>query len=136
MAPSPLSALFLCAGLFLVLFRPLAGARGGRDAPRQGFDLPAGVADETLKLFAAQAGCEIVFQPSAVAGVKTNAIRGEYSQQEALDRLLSGTGLIGSRDEKTGILAVYRAGPGPAKAQNQRSSANARDAEEQKKNIT
>jgi iron complex outermembrane receptor protein len=136
MVPFPLSALFLGAGLFLILFQPAAGAGGSRDGPRQSFDLPAGVADETLKLFAAQAGCEIVFQPSAVAGVKTNAIRGEYSQQEALNRLLSGTGLIGSRDEKTGILAVYRAGPGSAKARNQPSSAKLREAEEQKKNIT
>ena len=133
MALSPLSALFLCAGLFLALCRPAAGAG---EAPKRSFDLPAGVAGETLKHFAAQAGCEIVFQPSAVAGVKTNAVHGLYTQQEALDRLLAGTGLIGSRDEKTGVLAVFRAGPDPAKGQNGRPSAALRDLEGQKKNKT
>lgn len=72
------------------------------------FDVPAGDAAQTLKQFAAQAAREIVFAPSAVAGAKTNAVKGELTPREALDQMLVESGLVATQDAKTGAFAVRR----------------------------
>lgn len=75
------------------------------------FDIPAGDAAQTLKQFAAQAGREIVFAPSQVGGVKTPGVSGELTRQQALDALLSGTGLVATIDSKSGAVSVRRETP-------------------------
>lgn len=72
------------------------------------FNLPAGDAAQTLKQFAAQAGREIVFSPSAVATVKTNEVKGDLAPKQALDALLADTGLAATQDAKTGAFAVRK----------------------------
>lgn len=72
------------------------------------FDVPAGEAAQTLKQFAAQAQREIVFAPDQVNGKTTNAVRGEYIAQEALDIMLADTGLVATQDRQTGAFAVRR----------------------------
>jgi len=72
------------------------------------FNVPAGEAAQTLKQFAAQAGREIVFAPATVAAVKTPALQGDLTVQQALDSLLAGTGLAATADAKTGAIAVRR----------------------------
>lgn len=81
------------------------------------FDVPAGEAAQTLKQFAAQAGREIVFAPAAVAGKKTNAVKGELTPREALDLMLSDSGLVATQDAKTGAFAVRRDAKPPAPAE-------------------
>ncbi len=92
----------------------LASTLAAAEAVRA-FDLPAGDAAQTLKQFAAQAGREIVFAPATVAGVKTPAVRGDFTAQQALDALLAGSGLTASADAKTGAIAVRREMPVEAK---------------------
>ena len=93
---------------------------GAADTPRRhSFDVAAGPAVETLHRFASQAGCELVFGSQGVDTVPTQAVRGEYTPREALDRMLAGTGLIATQDAKTGAFAVGRSvsppkAPGPA----------------------
>ncbi len=78
------------------------------EGARRKFDLPAGVAEDTLRLFAQQAGGQFVFSSEKVAGVKTRSVRGQFTKQEALDRMLAGTGLRAVRDEATGAFTVDR----------------------------
>lgn len=73
------------------------------------FDLPAEAATEALRKFSAQSGAEVVFAADAPAGIRTNAVRGEFSPAEAIDRLLAGTGLKATRDEASGAFMVNRA---------------------------
>lgn len=93
----------LAVGLYLAF--PLSAAEPPQRLP---FDVAAGEAGKTLKLFARQAQREIIFPVRSVSGVMTNTVQGEYTVREALDRLLEGTGLVAIEDEKTGALVVER----------------------------
>lgn len=101
--------------IFALAFAALiaAPAARGKDTART-FDIPAGYAEETLRLFAGQAGTEFVFSAGKVKGVRTNAVKGEYPPHEALDRLLSGTALHAVQDAPTGALTVDRDPPASA----------------------
>lgn len=97
----------LVAGFLLL---GLVGLTAAAESPRA-FDLPGGPAEETLKLFAKQAGREIVFAGAAVAQVKTNPVTGELPPREALSALLANTGLVATEDSKSGAFAVRREAP-------------------------
>lgn len=73
------------------------------------FDVPAGDAAQTLKQFALQARCEIVFSPATVGGVTTNPVKGELAPAKALENMLADTGLVATQDAKSGAFAVRRA---------------------------
>ncbi len=73
---------------------------------RKGFDISAGPAEQSLKTFSTQSGTDVLFATKTVGKVFTNAVRGDYTVQEAVDQLLANTGLVVSRDEKTGALTV------------------------------
>ena len=75
---------------------------------KRSFDLPAGRAAQTLKQFAAQAGREIVFSTEVIGDVRTPAVRGELTPNDALLALLAGTGLIAGQDSRTGAIAVRK----------------------------
>jgi len=77
------------------------------EKPLQHFAISSGRATQTLKQFAAQAGCEIVFSPEVSGEIRTRAVRGEYSAKAALSQMLEGTGLIANQDS-TGAFAVRR----------------------------
>ncbi len=72
------------------------------------FDVPAGEAISTLKRVAQQAGMEIVFPAKLVRGVKTNAVKGDYTPAEAFNRLTADTVLAVVRDKQSGALIVQR----------------------------
>jgi iron complex outermembrane receptor protein len=81
------------------------------------FDLPADVAEVSLKRFGEQSGRGVVFVPAHVKGVKTNAVKGEWTPAEALEQMLVGTHLVATRDAKSGAFAVrYEALPGPPRS--------------------
>lgn len=95
----------LIGACLLLVLVPLVAA----EAVRVAFDLPAGDAAQTLKQFAQQAKREILFPVQPVGGVRTNAVTGELTVGEALDRLLAGTELSAVEDAKTGAIVVKRA---------------------------
>jgi iron complex outermembrane receptor protein len=96
--------------LLLILGGALASLHAAEPAPPQ-FDLPAGDAADTLKLFGAQAKREIMFPAAAVAGVKTNPVKGPHTARDALDRMVADTGLTVAEDAQTGALMIFRAAP-------------------------
>jgi iron complex outermembrane receptor protein len=104
-APPPLGRSFL----LLVISAVFAGASAFAAAPaRVRFDIPAGDARPMLRQFATQAGTEIVFVVESVDGIRTNAVRGEFTPDDAAARLLVGTNLQLVKDAKTGAFAVVR----------------------------
>ena len=99
------------------LFATLALAwAAAADPPKTRFRLPEGDAAVTLRQFSQQARTPIVYPVDAVSGVKTNAVHGDFTAREALDRMVAGTGLIASQDAGTGALTVGRAARPPAPA--------------------
>ncbi|PAW70637.1 MAG: hypothetical protein B9S35_14865 [Opitutia bacterium Tous-C5TDCM] len=78
------------------------------DAAVKPFDVPSGAASRTLKLFAQQSGREIVFSAESIGGTTTNAVRGELTAGDALDRMTAGTGLTVGVDEKSGLFSVRK----------------------------
>lgn len=99
----------LCCFAIAAALLPLSAAVDAR----KNFDVPAGIAKDTLKTFAKQAGREIVFSAEAIGAVPTRAVKGEFAPPEALDQMLADTGLVATQDERTGAFAVRKGGPGP-----------------------
>src|SRR6185369_1143881 len=59
---------------------------------KKNFDLPAGDASATLKVFSEQSGEQIIYPVELVRGQQTNAVHGELTAREALDAMLAKTG--------------------------------------------
>ena len=106
------TALFPRLALAAVLSLGLTLIATAAEAGRKPYNLAAGDAAATLKQFSAQSGEQIVYPVAALAGAKTNAVSGDLTAREALDRMVAGTALVVVQDESTGALAVKRvAGP-------------------------
>lgn len=89
---------------------------------KKSYDIPAGVAEQTLKTFSAQSGLEVLFATKTAGKTGTNAVKGEFTAAEAIARLLEGTGLAATADARSGAFTVTsdpnggRAAPSPASA--------------------
>jgi iron complex outermembrane recepter protein len=99
------------------------------------FDLPAEPMDKALRDIAIQVNCNISYDPEVVAGLQAPAIKGEFTRESVLAKILSGTRLMAvtinentmqvvekpvatSRDvaqgDKHGIVRLASAGPEPS----------------------
>ncbi|MDB6170058.1 MAG: hypothetical protein JWM88_2922 [Verrucomicrobia bacterium] len=78
------------------------------DQTLKSFDLPADAAERSLRLFSAQSGVQVIFPTDTVRGVTTQSVKGDMTAREALDRMLAGTVLVGTQNEKTGLLTIRR----------------------------
>ena len=90
----------------LLLF---AGALFAAAPEKKSFDLPADAADAALRKFSTQAKCEVIFAADTLGGVKTKAVRGEFTPEEAVAQLLDGTGLKATQDTASGAFMINRA---------------------------
>ncbi|MDR3506383.1 MAG: TonB-dependent receptor [Caulobacteraceae bacterium] len=92
-------------------------AADARAAPRAvaHFNIPAEPLSSALNQLAVQSNHEILFSPALTAGRPSDGLRGDYSVEEALGRLLAGTGLV-FHLQGTSILieAARRAAPSPS----------------------
>src|SRR5215210_3855251 len=80
--------LLFCGCAWLV-----ALAASGAETAKRSFDLPSDAADKSLRKFSLQSGFEVLFATQVTAKVQANAVQGELTPQEAVSRLLAGTGL-------------------------------------------
>src|SRR5262245_54844762 len=105
--PTPDRSCFWRALACLLTF--VSGALTGfaESAARRAFDVPAQRAESALKLFSDQSGQGLIMNPKSVGDIRTNAVKGEFTPQEALEKLLAGTGLIATRDEKSAAYLVH-----------------------------
>lgn len=106
---SPLYAFKAIVALLLTFFVvPILGY--AEESGVRAFDVPAGSAAKTLRLFAEQSGQQVVFMEDSVKDENTKAIKGKFIARKALDLMLSGTNLIAEQD-KSDALAVRRVQP-------------------------
>jgi iron complex outermembrane receptor protein len=85
-----------------------SAATTAAEAEKRTFNLPRGDAALTLKQFAAAAGTPIIYLVDRVRGATTNAVRGELTPREALERMLVNSGLEAAQDGTTGAFVVSR----------------------------
>jgi iron complex outermembrane receptor protein len=75
---------------------------------KQDFNIAAGDAKAALKQFSAQTSEQLLASDEAISGVKTNAVKGRMTSQEALDVMLTNTGLRADFDAATRSFAVRK----------------------------
>lgn len=85
--------------------RPVGFARDD-SAMKMAFDLPADDAERSLKRFSERSGLEVLYVSEVAANVRTNAIKGDYTPREAIDRMLAGTKLAAKQAEKDGAMTI------------------------------
>lgn len=73
----------------------------------QSFDIPAGSLRDGLNAFATHSDRQILFSGDMVEGLRTNGLRGPYRADDALNRLLSGSGLTWV-ETRPGVIAIRR----------------------------
>lgn len=71
------------------------------------YDIPAGSLQTALNRFGREAGILLAFTPEQTANLTTTGLRGQYTVQGGLDKLLEGTGL-GAVHENGSYLLVRR----------------------------
>ena len=69
------------------------------------FDIPGGDLQAALKAYSVQSGVPVVVSDATIKGVRTKGLKGELPAEEALSRILKGTGFKPSRDP-SGVIAI------------------------------
>ena len=81
------------------------GAAQAEGTDTQHFNIQPDSMGEALTLFAMETNSQILFSPSVVENKTSSGLKGEYTQQQALDTLLAGTDLTAEKnDEKTFLI--------------------------------
>ncbi|KQW29865.1 MULTISPECIES: TonB-dependent siderophore receptor [Pseudomonas] len=105
------AALFSTAlGVSVVPMFALA-AQSGVTASRQSYNIAPGQLSDVLNQFARQAGITLASTPAQTSGVQSPGLKGEYSPDQALSQLLSGSGLVAvSQDGSSYVLQTQTTG--------------------------
>ncbi|MGB3320906.1 MAG: TonB-dependent receptor [Sphingopyxis granuli] len=91
-----LAAAALSGASLAALALPLSPAIA-QTAERKPFDIPAQDAARALEQFGRQSGRSVMFDPARLTGARSRAVQGQLTPEEALDRLLTGTGFSARR---------------------------------------
>ncbi len=87
----------------------------GAEEQKLAFNVPAGAVETALKAFSEQSGRQVLTQTHLVKGLRTPAIKGEFTPREAIDMMLANTGLSARLEPSSGAFAIVRSAPeGPA----------------------
>jgi outer membrane receptor protein involved in Fe transport len=97
---------FLRTLLILCSVTGLGIRAGETETAKRTFNIAAGPAETALRTFAIQSQRELLYSTHVAHAVRTNAVQGEFTAEEALDRLLAGTVLVLSRMD--GVLRITR----------------------------
>ncbi|MCF7688015.1 MAG: TonB-dependent receptor [Cephaloticoccus sp.] len=108
-----MTTLFKSVGCRLVftavfLLGLLTSAQAADEGTTKSYDLPAADATTAFQSFTEQSGHELIYPATVVAGVKTQAVKGEFTALEALNHMLAGTELVAVQDKESGAFAVNR----------------------------
>lgn len=109
----------LLAGAAAISFATQAAAQA---ETRHRYDIPAQDATSALQAYAKQSGKQVLFSYDAVKGRRSPALQGEYGDEEALAKLLAGTGLVVTSSDGT-IITLAPAGSGPSTGEFEAASA-------------
>lgn len=94
-----LSYLMASAAMCVALGTPVAQA--------EVFSIPKGDLKDALDRYIAQTGTPLLYVSNNVHGVSTSGVKGNVGTDEALTRILSGTGFVVHRDA-SGVVAIVR----------------------------
>ena len=83
-----------------------------KGAPARAYHIGAQALGTALQEFAAQAGLQLMFSESDVAGMQTSGLQGSFSVSQALQQLLAGSGLV-FEFPKADAVIVRRPGNAP-----------------------
>ncbi|HEY4125783.1 MAG TPA: TonB-dependent receptor, partial [Rhizomicrobium sp.] len=86
----------------------LASAAFAAPAMADGIDVPAGGLKEALNAYAHQTGVHVFYAESIVKGAQTKGVKGDLPADQALSRILAGTGLMPHQD--AGVVEIIRGG--------------------------
>lgn len=88
-------SLLTLLGLLAVLLSVIAAPTRADDPEPKGgyYQIESGDAPQTLQQFSSQSGTQVLFDYQVLRDFKTKAIKGAYAPNEALTRMLLGTGL-------------------------------------------
>jgi iron complex outermembrane recepter protein len=86
-----------------------AGTARPADLPGRAFhfDIPAGALSQALRTFGQMAGEQIIFTDDLVAGLKSEGLKGDFTADAALRRLLDSAGLSAERNA-AGVIMIRR----------------------------
>lgn len=87
------TATHLLEGVAAAALLTCASTVRAQTAPRLDLDIPAQDLGESLKALALQSGRTVLADSTLVAGLQSPALRGRYTLEQALHRLLQGSGL-------------------------------------------
>ena len=79
----------------------------GTSAIAGSFSIPGGTLSAALEAYSAQSGVQVAISSDALEGARSNGVSGEMSPEQALSRILSGTGFTTRRVGNS--IAVVRA---------------------------
>jgi len=110
-------------GRVVVLASLLAILAAGVARPADGtgrtyhFDIPAGALSQALRSFGQTAGEQIIFTEDLVSGVNTEGLKGDFTSEGALHRLLDNVGLSAERNA-AGVIMIRRRAPARTSTRN------------------
>lgn len=109
-ALSTTSHVLMAGSLALAMLVATAPAQAQQPATSQSvaYDIPAGPLDQSLNLFAARSRILLVVDPALTRGKRGPALQGSYSNERALELLLSGSGLEAERRADGGVVIRAR----------------------------
>ena len=99
--------------LLLSLACSAALAAQAQEAPSQRLDIPAGSLSGALDALSRQSGTQVVYPADQLRGVNTGGVQGTLTPDQALDRLLQGSGFTAKRGSTGAVVIVRNAAPAP-----------------------
>lgn len=115
-SPAPLALAILCAAIHSAIFQPslaLAADSAGTpsDQATRFFDIPAQPLTTALSTFARQANLQLGLQAGLVDGLQSQAVRGNFTQEQALQRLLGNAPVNWKIDSQRSLILSRRDAP-------------------------
>lgn len=94
MRPNIISIAGSCLAIAAAVYSVPAVAQVQSQDQVRPFNIPVQEASSGIRLFAQQAGIQVIASSEATAGVRTRALNGRFSVRDGLNRLIAGTGLV------------------------------------------
>ncbi|MEB5510405.1 STN domain-containing protein, partial [Burkholderia pseudomallei] len=110
-APRRVVARVAAAALFSACAAPGVSGAAEPAAATRGYDIPAGPLDAALTRFGREAGILLSFPGELTTGLRSPGLHGRADPAAALDRLLTGTGLVALRQPSGGYTLARLPGP-------------------------
>jgi iron complex outermembrane receptor protein len=99
----------LLKGCFAIMFAAIATTPATAQARIYHFDIANQTLPQALRIYGEVSGQEIIFTEELVSNKSTASLKGDYTAQAALDKLLQGTGLVAARSA-SGAVMIRKAG--------------------------